>query len=889
MKKIKIFKLLLLLVVLFLSACFNKTPQATEKLNIRPLFADTISLNMKKPEFKTDELSEESYIFKGHTKLIYSIAITPSGKYVISASRDKIIKLWDINTGELIRNFEGHTSYVYSVAITPDGKYIVSGSKDKTIKLWNIHTGKLLKTIKRHKGSVRSVAITPNGQYIVSGSYDKTIKLWDIDTGKLLRSFKGHKDGVKSVAITPDGKYIVSGSKDKTIRLWNIKTGKFVRSFKGHTKTVYSVAITPDGKHIVSGSRDRTIKAWDINTGKLLGTFKTHKYSVRSVAITSDGQYVISGSNDKTIKLWDIHTGEVIKGFDGHTDSVNSIAVTPDGKYIVSGSNDNTIKLWNINIGGLVRDFEKSEDQANLVAITPDKKYVVSGNRDKTIKLWDTSTGILIKTFKGHKDGVTSVAITPNGKYIVSGSDDKTIKLWELDTGRLISTFRGHKEAVASVAITPDGKYIVSGSDDKTIKLWDIVIDNKFDKKAKLAWNKFVETYTASSDDLIALKILATKYPNIKDIKHNLKQLSRFISFQYLTQDQQTDYLRLNSKDRELFVTLDKKKQIEFLKTTPVKKAWLRVFTLVDRDMDNYLNKSFTPMGKPPTPPIVTSIPSVPDPDLPPVEKLRKSTFESKAMFDNKLSSMKKRRAKQIKNIVNYYRKKVNLRNKKAKIAQGIYGDEYNEYKKAFAKYKAQEMEKYLKYKDKLNDHRLVENRSKIEQKLLPAYYSLVFGEAKLKALADENNEPRYNAETGIMYAMLYWGDEKRPLNEKEISFLVKASSGKAEDFYNALEQGEIIPSVKLSFKDRKFTVDKVEAKYQNKVYLANLKTEGSVAQKPVKIKLGYKYKKADQLKNIIALTPKPKQKIYLQNLKIKDVQFEIAIANELKKFKKKP
>ena len=103
------------------------------------------------------------------------------------------------------------------MAITHDGKYLVSSSYDKTIKIWDIKTGESLNTFNGHNGFITSVIITPDGKYIISGSTDKTIKIWDFKTGESLSTFRGHNDRVSSITITTDGKYLVSGSSDKTI------------------------------------------------------------------------------------------------------------------------------------------------------------------------------------------------------------------------------------------------------------------------------------------------------------------------------------------------------------------------------------------------------------------------------------------------------------------------------------------------------------------------------------------------------------------------------------------------------------------------------------------------------------------------------------------------
>jgi WD40 repeat protein len=127
----------------------------------------------------------------GHSGGIYSLAISSSGQYIVSGSGnqtthmfggsgdyDNTIKIWNLETGKLERTLVGHSDVVWSVAISPNEKYIVSGSADKSIKIWNLETGKLERTLVGDSKGVQSVAISPDGQYIVSGGQDNDIRLW---------------------------------------------------------------------------------------------------------------------------------------------------------------------------------------------------------------------------------------------------------------------------------------------------------------------------------------------------------------------------------------------------------------------------------------------------------------------------------------------------------------------------------------------------------------------------------------------------------------------------------------------------------------------------------------------------------------------------------------
>ena len=123
-------------------------------------------------------------IEKGHTSSINAIAISPDGKYIVSASSDKTIKIWDFKTAECLNTLEGFQRLVNSIAISPDNKYIVSGSDDNTIKIWDLRTLECLNTLEEHEDSVNSIVISSDGKYIVSGSDDGIIKIWDFKTFK---------------------------------------------------------------------------------------------------------------------------------------------------------------------------------------------------------------------------------------------------------------------------------------------------------------------------------------------------------------------------------------------------------------------------------------------------------------------------------------------------------------------------------------------------------------------------------------------------------------------------------------------------------------------------------------------------------------------------------
>ena len=441
---------------------------------------------------------------------------------------DRCVSIWDVTTGERTSHFSAHTDWVEDITFSPCGEFLVSSSRDKSLRVWDIAKGIQKKTYTDSEADWGLPFYSPEGNLLtVVFRYEKatvaidicsvepreklqTIELvigsvgakWFLRCPKLAIAYalsSKQMDGKTHTFPTLrephfpwpypkvawlDNQTLVSTRDYPGIELWDV-VQKRTQETLMKDKYIHTYTVLPCGKILGSNLSNKT-KIWDVsNPDEPIAEFTVPKEPsdwVRHEVFAPIGDWIAAGSREGTIYVWNFQNPEEPTLLTEHTDYVTSLAFSPDGKRLASGARDNTTRLWDVESGKQIISLPMDKPRWIMgIAFSPCGK-IIAGGMDDEIRLWCAEQLTTLRAIPQSENTrrTYALAFSPCGKYLTSGTwwqkgmEKMAIRLWCVATGENIHTFWGHTTDVQSLDFSPDGMLLASGADDGTILLWDV-------------------------------------------------------------------------------------------------------------------------------------------------------------------------------------------------------------------------------------------------------------------------------------------------------------------------------------------------------------------------------------------------------------------------------
>lgn len=427
---------------------------------------------------------------------VFSSNFSPDGSKIISGS-DLSLKLWDVDTGEQLRDFKLELpddsfdlaeGMIFSALFSPNGKHILISTTNtyqrimdtpinqSFVQLWDVASGNLDRVLAEENTTVYRSAFNFDGTKIAYGfggvDYGG-FRVLNILTDKEFYVSFNYDRAVFSIDFSPNNQFIVTVGIDHDFNLWCLDSGRCEKTFKGHGTSIESVKFSPDGNLIISSDSNGTVKIWEVKSGNCQRTIKAHKSTAPCVSFSREGNYVLVSGGDGTVKLFEVDTWRCIRTFEGHTNSVFSTDFSPDSKYILSGAWDGKMMVWYFNPPSYCAPYSLSNIIVSEAALKIEEEFEQSLTlAQESINLGNNTLAIdyiqQARSLFGYERNPKAITLWSS---LYRKVPHKTLKdIWELP---------GFKEIEANPCqryscLSPDGKLALSVDNGINLTLWDV-------------------------------------------------------------------------------------------------------------------------------------------------------------------------------------------------------------------------------------------------------------------------------------------------------------------------------------------------------------------------------------------------------------------------------
>ncbi len=283
----------------------------------------------------------------------------------------------------------GHEGPATSVAVSPDGARILSASADGTARVWSADGTGEPRILGGHPAGLTSASWSADGARIVTACVDGSLRLWDASGAPPPVLLRGHGSGAFSARLDPAGQRLAVGCGDGAVRVWSAEGAGEPLVLEGHEGQVLAVEWSPDGQRLMSAGSDGHVRVRSVD-GSGAPLVLGEGLPFTCVAWSPDGSCIAAGTASGAsgvVHRWTSEGTSIDPPFG--PEAISCIAWSPDGSRIATGASSGAVSVFSCEgWGGANLDLGSHGAEVRAVAFTADGQHVLSAGADGVAMLW---------------------------------------------------------------------------------------------------------------------------------------------------------------------------------------------------------------------------------------------------------------------------------------------------------------------------------------------------------------------------------------------------------------------------------------------------------------------------------------------------------------------
>ncbi|MFN0138377.1 MAG: protein kinase domain-containing protein [Phycisphaerae bacterium] len=394
------------------------------------------------------------------------------GGKLYTAGGDRVLRVYDVETGQRVRERQCPNDTISRVFYSPDGRHLMTNGW-WSLNFWDRDSETVIRTLIAPEGAT-STDMSRDGHFLAIGGVFGSIRIRQLDASDAV--FRAEGSNSRSVArLSPDGRVLAVGDNRGMVRLWNVDERRQIGQWQAHPGRIYAIRFDPRGGRILTGSVDAAIRLWNLDTLECIQDFGP-SYTRTNSAIdwSDDGRWFGFMGSDSALHVVDAETLVERNAFFTDFGEMLSLRFSRDAEHIATVNRGSGAKIFTRD-GRLLNELSR-EGQQWTCAFSPDNTVLAMGTWGWNVQLFDWRTGDQIGTLPGHTSTVWAVDFHPHDSRLVTSiSSDGTARLHDIEEQRTLITFNQLSGTeVLSVHFSSDGSRLCAANSVGSAIVWEL-------------------------------------------------------------------------------------------------------------------------------------------------------------------------------------------------------------------------------------------------------------------------------------------------------------------------------------------------------------------------------------------------------------------------------